>query len=253
MAGANYDGLWEAAWTQAASQGPGFRSRYEILLRLMSRHGVSGRLLEVGAGIGAFLEKLHRRFPWLELSAHEGSEAALERLRQLDFLDTVYGGPLEADGTLGHAGFHSIVCSEVLEHVEDHEGALDNLIAILRPGGRLYLTVPLHQKLWNQVDDRVGHCRRYQRNELADLCRGRGLEVEANISVGFPFYNAYYRVLGRRSPEETAQAAAKSPALRLASRALAAVFVGESYLNTPWGGRGAVVARKPIAQGARGN
>ena len=129
----------------------------------MAQVGVSGRMLEVGAGRGHFLRALHKRFPWLELSAHENATEALEALRNLDFLDAVYEGELAPDGRLGHAGFHAIVCSEVLEHIEEDGAALSAMCAILRPGGRLFLTVPLRDALWTQVDDAVGHFRRYSR------------------------------------------------------------------------------------------
>lgn len=45
--------------------------------------------------------------------------------------------------TFGGETFDYVVCSEVLEHVNQPiERAIDNLFAILRPGGVLFLTVP---------------------------------------------------------------------------------------------------------------
>jgi len=248
-----YDDLWEAAWGEAASSGPGFRSRYRLLVRHLAEHGVSGRLLEVGAGHGHLLERLHERFPWVELSAHENAPAALERLRGMSFLKAVHAGAIERDGSLGHAGFHAIVCSEVLEHIAEHEAALDSLVGLLRPGGRLFLTVPLDPKRWTQVDDAVGHHRRYGRHELAGLCRARGLTIDVDDAVGFPLYNAYYRALGSKSPSETASSARGNPLAQVAASVLTAAFVAESRLSTPWGARGVVVARKPVPDGARGN
>jgi SAM-dependent methyltransferase len=254
-----YDALWEGAWDEASALGPGFRSRYALLLRLMAEHGVSGRLLEVGAGGGELLRRVHRRFPWLALSAQEPSEHARKRLESLDFLEAVWGGELGGDfgapgsTVLGHAGFHAIVCSEVLEHVPQHEGALDSLVRMLRPGGRLFLTVPLRRELWTPLDDALGHVRRYAPGELAAMCRARGLEIEADLALGFPFYNGYLRMMGSRSPDESAaRARGSGPLARLAAGALTALFVAEMRVPSRLGGRGAVVARKPIPPGERG-
>lgn len=242
-ASTDYDALWDGAWRQAAAFGPGFRSRYLTLLRLMGAFGAAGRFIEFGAGRGAFLPQVARRFPWLELSAHEDSDAALAVLRGLSQLRGVHSGRLDADLELGRA-FDVAVCSEVLEHIPDDGAALDALIRHLRPGGRLYLSVPLRQDLWTQVDAAVGHQRRYARGQLAAMCRERGLEVLADLSTGFPVYNAYYRVLGRRSPEETARTASRSLPGRLMAGALGRVFTIEAHLSTPWGGRGFVAARR---------
>ncbi len=240
---ADYDALWRGPWRDAAAQGPGFRSRYATLLRLMGRHGAAGRFLELGAGTGAFLPIVQARFPWLEVSGHDASEVALEGLRTRDLVD-VYGGELGEDLDLGRA-FDVIVCSEVLEHIEEHDAAMDAIVRHLRPGGRAYLSVPLRQDLWTQVDDFVGHVRRYHHGELGGMCRARGLDLLADMSTGFPIYNAYYRALGRKSPQETARSARRSPLAAAVSGVLARVLTAETRVSTPFGARGFVVARKP--------
>jgi len=213
----------------------------------METHGVSGRVLDYGAGRGHLLQALNRRFPRLELSAFETAPAAATHLRSLPFLRAVYEAALDHE----HAGFHAIVASEVLEHIEDHDAALSELVGALRPGGRLYLTVPLHPAHWTLVDDAVGHVRRYEVGQLAAMCEARGLTIDADRAVGFPFYNAYYRLLGRKTPQESA-ARLHSPVTRLASYGVAALFELESVWSHPRGTRGIVVARKPLPDGSRG-
>ena len=247
---ADYDALWDGAWKEASARGPGFTSRYATLLRLMGEHGAAGRFLEIGAGRGGFLDDVASRFPWLERSAHDGSARAREALRARDDLAAVYAGDLGAGLDLG-SSWDVLVCSEVLEHVRDHDAALDALVRHLRPGGRLYLSVPLRPDLWTQVDDAVGHVRRYQQGELAAMCAARGLTVLADRSTGFPLYNAYYRRLGRRSPAETAADAPRGLIARLAARALGRAFALEARLHTPFGGRGFVVARRSPGAAAR--
>ncbi len=246
-AGTDYDALWRGAWKEAAAFGPGFRSRYATLLRLMGAFGAAGRFIEFGAGRGSFLPLVAERFPWLELSAHEDSAAALEVLRGLERLHSVHSGLLDESLDLGRA-FDVAVCSEVLEHIEDDGAALDALIRHLRPGGRLYLSVPLRPDLWTRVDQEVGHQRRYERGRLAAMCRDRGLEVLADRATGFPLYNTYYRVLGTKSPAQTASTANHGLRGRLLAGALGRAFSMETLVSTPWGGRGFVAARKKVGR-----
>lgn len=70
-----------------------------------------------------------------------------------------------------------VLMLDVLEHIEDDRGALDNLINLLKPGGHLILTVPALQSLWSVHDEVNHHFRRYDRKGLHDLLINRGFEV----------------------------------------------------------------------------
>ncbi len=59
-----------------------------------------------------------------------------------------------------------IVCNDVIEHISDDAQALARLTALLRPGGRLYITVPALQWLFGYHDTMLGHFRRYNRRRL---------------------------------------------------------------------------------------
>jgi len=85
--------------------------------------------------------------------------------------------------TLDDAGFHAGALPaaglfDVLEHIEDHRGVLARLATLVRPGGRLYLTVPAYQWLWSGEDVLGGHHRRYSRGALARVVREAGFDVE---------------------------------------------------------------------------
>lgn len=71
----------------------------------------------------------------------------------------------------------TVVCLNVLEHVEDHAAALDNFHAVLRPGGRLALLVPAFQSLFGTLDVGLSHYRRYNRKELLALLETHNFRV----------------------------------------------------------------------------
>ena len=75
-------------------------------------------------------------------------------------------------------GIDTILCLNVLEHVEDDLGALRRLHAALVPGGRLLLLVPAHQRLYGAIDRAIDHYRRYDRAGLVARLQEAGFQVE---------------------------------------------------------------------------
>nr|WP_269812915.1 class I SAM-dependent methyltransferase [Ornithinimicrobium sediminis] len=72
-----------------------------------------------------------------------------------------------------------VTALDVLEHLQDDHAAARELHRVLRPGGRLVVTVPVDPRLWSAHDEAVGHVRRYTRPEILHLLTAAGLEVES--------------------------------------------------------------------------
>jgi SAM-dependent methyltransferase len=82
------------------------------------------------------------------------------------------------DGT-----FDRIIAAEVLEHIWADEGALNELVRVLRPGGRIAVTVPARfpeRICWaldsNYHDTPGGHVRIYRHRDLAWKLARAGLD-----------------------------------------------------------------------------
>jgi SAM-dependent methyltransferase len=73
--------------------------------------------------------------------------------------------------------FDSVVCLNVLEHIEDDLFALAQMRASLAPAGKLALLVPAHRFLYGAFDRAVGHFRRYEKRELAGKLKEAGFAV----------------------------------------------------------------------------
>ena len=75
-------------------------------------------------------------------------------------------------------GIDTIVCLNVLEHIEDHESTLRDCAAVLREGGRLVLLVPALQALYGTLDVHLQHFRRYSKEPLRELLERTGFVVD---------------------------------------------------------------------------
>ncbi len=71
----------------------------------------------------------------------------------------------------------SIVCINVLEHIEPDVLVLENFYKNLKPGGHAIILVPHNPDMYTEVDRLLGHYRRYTKKELADKLQQAGFEV----------------------------------------------------------------------------
>jgi len=132
-----------------------------------------------------------------------------------------------------------VVCEHVLEHIYDDRAAVASMARALRPGGQLTMLVPAHPALFGPLDAIYGHHRRYTREELADVVKAAGLEVDALYSFNLLGIPGWW-IKNRRSG---AQISADS--LR-AYEALVALWRPlEERLRPSWGLSLIVHARRP--------
>jgi len=95
----------------------------------------------------------------------------------------------------------TIVCLNVLEHIEDDGRAVRDFASVLPPGGRLILLLPAMPSLYGSLDRHLGHYRRYDPVGLRRLVSGAGFEVETLRYLNRPGVFGWWlnsRVLRRR-------------------------------------------------------
>jgi SAM-dependent methyltransferase len=141
-----------------------------------------GRVVEVGAGVGTFSERLLEAgaADLLLVEPEPASAGELERRFADDDRVRVVRELLPDAPTLREeaATYDLVLCQNVLEHVEDDGEAVAVMAGALRPGGCLSLLVPAHPRLYGRLDVEYGHFRRYTPERLRLLTGQAGLELE---------------------------------------------------------------------------
>jgi SAM-dependent methyltransferase len=163
------------------------------------------RVLELGSGIGNMTQHLARGRKSYMASDIDAEHMARLRvrfrgrpnleIRKCDLCDSADFEPL-----LGV--FDSVVCLNVVEHVEDDLGALRNIFSVLKPGGRAIILVPQDQKAYGTLDEVLGHYRRYSEAQLRARMEKAGFEVERVLHfnrVTRPGWRFNGQVLKRKS------------------------------------------------------
>jgi SAM-dependent methyltransferase len=155
-------------------------TRYNAWMFELFSPFVAGRILEVGSGIGNISQFLVGRDDVVLTDASEAHLGELRRRFEHHPRVRILTWDLAADAPpeIERGGFDTIVCINVLEHVEDDATALLRLRELLTPRGRLVLLVPAGPFLYNRFDRELGHYRRYSRRSLGAVLARSGFEVE---------------------------------------------------------------------------
>jgi SAM-dependent methyltransferase len=146
---AYYDSLWAGV----RLVGPERFNTWPLVRELAAQHASR---LEIAPGLRPRLPIAGTQF--LDISA-----PALKKLRERGasvVMGEVTSLPFAAET------FDFVCALDIVEHVMDEAAVFNELDRVLQPRGTLLLSVPLHPSQWTAFDDFVGHCRRYEPEQL---------------------------------------------------------------------------------------
>ena len=156
-----------------------FRGRRTVYFGLLKAH-LNGerpaRVLDLGCGYGGFLEGLAQQGEKVlpgDIS-HESLSYCTERGFPGGVVSSGYALPY-AD-----ASFDLVCMFDAIEHIPDDHQVMREVARILRPGGRVLITVPAYQFLYANNDKVANHHRRYSRGMVRRVFEQAGLQVERN-------------------------------------------------------------------------
>jgi SAM-dependent methyltransferase len=197
------------------------------------RASARGRVAEVGAGIGTFSERLLAlgvdELLLTEVDAHMVARLE-ERFARSPRVSVTREALPESPVLRRRAGeFDLVVCQNVLEHVQEDRAAVVTMATALRPGGRLFVLVPAHPRLYGSLDRSYGHHRRYTRERLLKLARGADLHVRQLYSFNLLGVPGWWVKSRRRATDLGSGSLAVYEQLVRAWRPL------EERLRPPWG------------------
>jgi hypothetical protein len=135
---------------------------------------IKGHVLEVGTGIGGITNILYsgREESWTCL---EPDHFLFNRLaKSLNNSSSEKSGfPKPIRGNIDHPAitrkYDTILYIDVLEHIENDMLEVSKASQKLKKNGMLIILAPAHQCLFSPYDDKVGHIRRYSKNQLIKI------------------------------------------------------------------------------------
>lgn len=158
-----------------------FRGRNQLIVWALQRHFPRmRRYLEIGCGTGYVLAGVAQAYPEAELTGSEvfsvGLPYAARRVEKAELLQ------MDARCIPYVEEFDVIGAFDVLEHIEEDEAVLAEMLRAIKPGGGILLTVPQHPWLWSGQDEYACHVRRYHMSELRKKVQRAGFQIEFETS-----------------------------------------------------------------------
>src|SRR5262245_58215237 len=215
-------------------------SRYNTWLWEQIACFTGQRALEVGSGIGTMTRFCLGR----ELGLATDVDARyLEQLRHtFANYPNVIVRPLDlnerfAEQLPAHR-LDTVLCLNVLEHIEDDVAVLSDFSYLLPSGGTVVLIVPALERLYGEIDKAIGHYRRYEKGEIIAKLERAGFRLEETRFLNLLGLPGWYlnSCLLKRKIVPGLQARLNDflvPLLRL-----------EKYFTLPWGMSLLAVGRK---------
>jgi len=162
---------------------PGARHRRRLIGRIVGGLGCR-RLLDVGCGPGELIGYFRQRLDDCALTGCDLSPEviAANRARYPDARFRV----LDVSRARLEERFDLVVCSEVIEHIEDQRAAFRNLAAMVAPGGNLLVTCPTGTIYPTEVH--FGHVHHPTLAELERMGAESGLQLRQSLNWGWPTY-----------------------------------------------------------------
>jgi len=163
--------FYDPLWRDARLVGPERFNTWPLVQTLAAQ---STRRLEVAPGLRPRLPIAGTQFvdisaPALARLSERGGHAVQASISALPFPDRAF----------------DLVCAlDIVEHVDDDDGALAELSRVAAHGAAVLLSVPLHPRMWTAFDDFVGHRRRYEPQALRDKLARHGFAVELSAVYG---------------------------------------------------------------------
>jgi SAM-dependent methyltransferase len=142
---------------------------------------VGERVLEIGAGIGNLTRALiprRKKYVATDIDSEHLARLATRFQHRPNLLIRYCDLARPSDFEEFPEDMDSVVCLNVLEHVEDDMQGLRNIHSVLRSGGRAIILVPHGQDIFGTLDVALGHYRRYSHEELWKKMEQAGFRVE---------------------------------------------------------------------------
>jgi glycosyltransferase involved in cell wall biosynthesis len=142
---------------------------------------LGSRVLELGAGMGNLTRPLS-----LGRDRYVASDLDTEHLERLQVtlkhrtnLEVHTGDAVRLEDFVRfHGSMDSVVCLNVIEHVDDDVACARTMRSVLAPNGRAIVLTPNGPGLYGSLDDVLGHRRRYEPDGLKKVLESAGFVVE---------------------------------------------------------------------------
>jgi SAM-dependent methyltransferase len=130
---------------------------------------ISGNILEIGTGKSYYKKNIRSEGVFVSV---DNDPEVIAAAKSADADGKYLLADISGDDCLEmlkNNNFQTIMCFNVLEHIENDQKAFDNMFAKLEEGRHLLIFVPAFPCLFNRKDLLAGHIRRYRKKSIRNF------------------------------------------------------------------------------------
>lgn len=178
----NYDKAW-GTWGEMIDYSPAPMHRRRLIKQLM--RGLKFKtVLDVGCGNGKLIDEIHKKFG-VQVSGIDVSDL-ITRENRIRYKKHNFHC-MDIQRTCLDEKFDLVICSELIEHLDNLEKAFDNLTKMtLR-----YLIVTTPAGAVFPIDNKMGHAKHLNKEHLIRMLEKNKFKILEFINWGFPFHTIY--------------------------------------------------------------
>lgn len=150
----------------------------------MIRPYIGQNVLEIGSGVGNLTDKLIPRKTYYATDINPLYLHTINNLKEdKPYLSAAYLDLNDiADFRDQNKYFDTVICLNVIEHLDDDFQAMKNISGLIEKDGKAIVLVPRGQWLYGTLDEVLGHKRRYSVDVLKKLADEADLRVHKIVS-----------------------------------------------------------------------
>lgn len=186
----------------------------KLIKKYSKEHGIK-KVCEIGCGTGSLSVELGKL--GMKVDASDLDKNAVKLAKKFNHHKNVDYTSRNALELGSSKSYDMAIAIEVIEHIKEDEKALFKISKALKANGLLVVTVPIHEKYRKEFDNRSGHVRRYEPEELIRKIKKAGFDIVYGRHFNFPFLWIWYFFvyLPYSDKKETQMKSSKSPMKKL--------------------------------------
>jgi SAM-dependent methyltransferase len=153
-----------------------FKVRRNIIFNLLKqyRRSLNAKIIDIGCSGGNLLQELNIK-GYTNLAGVDLSKQAIDLCHSKGLVNTFIESGVKTNFPV--ESFDVVISSDILEHLEDENGAVKEWNRLLKSSGYLIIFVPAYKFLWCQHDVANMHYRRYSLNDLKEVLNRNGFDI----------------------------------------------------------------------------
>jgi SAM-dependent methyltransferase len=206
----------------------------DIVVKSLNKKKLSSpKIMDFGAGIGTYADLLFKKGYKVDCLEPDSTQRNILKKKGYKSYEEISDVKERYD---------LIYAFNVFEHIKDDGDVFKSVMELLNKNGIAIIYVPANKRLYCQMDDLVGHCRRYTVKDLKKLAQNKSFFIEKAHycdPIGF-FITLAYKTAGNKSGKIT------SNSVKLYDRVLFPVSRVMEKVTHPFFGKNALLIVKRI-------